>query len=54
MNDERIQVGNISFRFDWNWIKNKKIEIIGNQIRGMLIVLDEEGHPVKIWGYESL
>lgn len=42
----------LNFRFDWNWIKDKQINIVGNHYTGMIIISDKDGIAVKIYGYE--
>jgi len=50
----RIHYGYANFNFDWNWIKDKRIILKGDQYLGMLIILDEEGVAVRMYGYELI
>lgn len=55
MNDEtNISKRYVYFTFNWQWIKDKQIIHRGNQYGGMLSVIDDEGYPVKIYGYELI
>ena len=44
----------VYFRFDWNWIKDKQIILRGNEDSGVLIIADEKGKAVKMFGYEQI
>lgn len=44
----------IPFYFDWNWIRNKQIIHRGTDEYGMLIIVDEDGIPIKMYGYELI
>lgn len=44
----------IPFYFDWSWIRDKKIIHRGTDEYGMLIIIDEDGIPIKMWGYELI
>jgi hypothetical protein len=50
----RIDYGNAHFNFDWSWIKDKQIIHKGNEYKGMLIILDEDGVAVGMYGYEAI
>jgi hypothetical protein len=50
----KIEIGYVTFHFDWNWIKAKQIIHKGNKYYGMLFILDEEGQAVKMYGYELI
>jgi len=50
----KIEVGYVTFSFDWNWIKTKTIIHRGNKNYGMLFILDEDGNAVKMYGYELI
>jgi hypothetical protein len=50
----RIDYGYAHFDFNWTWIKDKQLVMRGNQYAGMLIILDEEGNPVGMYGYELI
>ena len=52
MIDANISYNQIYFTFDWNWIKDKQIIHRGTDEYGMLTIVDEEGIPIKIYGYE--
>lgn len=40
------------FHFEWQWIKDKVIEIEGDKWAGMLTIWDEDGYSVAIYAYE--
>jgi len=44
----------IPFYFEWSWIKDKTILHKGGDRSGALIIIDEDGIPVKMWGYELI
>jgi len=50
----KIELGYVTFTFDWNWLKDKTIVHKGNKDYGMLFILDEEGRAVKAYGYELI
>ena len=50
----RIDYGYAQFNFDWNWIKDKRIILKGDEYLGMLIILDEDGRAVGMYGYELI
>ena len=50
----QISVKYVYFNFDWNWIKTKQIIHRGNKAGGMLLIVDEDGYPVKMFGYELI
>lgn len=51
-NETHIHFNMVHFRFDWTWIKDKQIIHQGNQISGMLLILDSDDNIVKMYGYE--
>jgi len=40
--------------FDWNWIKDKQIDIDGNEWGGLIFITDEEDNIVAIYRYEKV
>lgn len=44
----------IQFEFDYMWIRDKQIIHKGNEYYGMLIILDDEGRAIKMYGYELI
>lgn len=44
----------VYFNFDWNWIKDKDILHVGDEIIGALYILDKDGNVVKVYGYELI
>jgi hypothetical protein len=46
----------VEFTFYWNWIRNKQIILSkgSNEFSGMLIIADEDGNPIKMYGYELI
>jgi hypothetical protein len=41
-----------TIHLDWNWIKDKKITLDGNQWAGMLYITDEDDNIIQIYAYE--
>ena len=50
----KIDYGYIHFNFLWTDIRDKQIIHRGNSDIGTLIILDEDGGLVKMYGYEKL
>ncbi len=50
----KLEVGYVTFTFDYNWIKDKQIIHKGTEQFGMLWILDDEGKAVKAYGYEMI
>lgn len=50
----RIDYDYANFNFDWNWIKDKKIVLRGNEYAGMLIILNDRGRAVGMYAYELI
>ena len=42
------------FNFQWQWIRDKVIEVNGDRWAGVLTIWDEEGHQVAIWAYQLI
>ena len=53
-NETNISKGYVYFTFSWQWIKDKQIIHRGTDEYGMLTIVDEEGIPVKMFGYELM
>ncbi len=53
-NETHISKRYVYFTFPWRWIRNKQIIHRGNDEYGMLIITDDEGIPVKMFGYELM
>lgn len=47
-----IDYEHVHFTFDWNWIKDKNLKLIGDRYSGMLIIYERDGRVVKMLGYE--
>ncbi len=50
----KIEIGYVTFKFDWSYIKDKTMIHTGNKDYGMLWILDGEGQAVKLYGYELI
>ena len=50
----KIEYNYVTFKFDWNYIKDKTIVHKGTKNYGMIWILDDEGRAVKAYGYELL
>ena len=44
----------VHLNFDWSWIKDKRIVLKGDDIMGMLIILDDDGNAVGMYAYEQI
>ena len=53
-NYHNIDYKYVYFTFDWNWIKDKQIILKGDETAGVLIITDEDGLAVKMFGYERI
>jgi hypothetical protein len=53
-NHHNIDYQYVYFRFDWNWIKDKQIILRGNEDSGVLIIADETGKAIKMFGFERI
>ena len=53
-NHHNIDYKYVYFEFDWTWIKDKQIIHTGNEIAGILMIIDEEGNAIKMYGYEAI
>jgi len=42
------------FTFDYTWLRDKQIIHNGNEMGGVLIIADEEGNVLKMYGYERI
>lgn len=42
------------FNFNWTYIRDKQIILKGNNMGGILIIADEEGRHLKVYGYERI
>lgn len=50
----KINYNVIPFYFDWYWIRDKQILHRGDDEYGMLTIVDEDGIPIKMYGYELI
>lgn len=53
-NETNISVKYVYFTFPYTWIRNKQIIHRGTDEYGMLTIVDEDGVPVKMYGYEMI
>jgi hypothetical protein len=44
----------VHLNFDWTWIKDKQIILRGNEDSGVLIIKDNEGNTIKMYGFERI
>lgn len=54
IDESKISYNIIHFDFAWEWIKDKQIIHRGNRDYGMLMIIDKDGIPVKMYGYECI
>jgi hypothetical protein len=50
----RIDYGYAHFNFNYIWLRDKQIIHKGDELMGMLIILDEDGRAVGMYGYELI
>jgi hypothetical protein len=50
----RIDYNYAHFEFEWSWIKDKELIMKGDEYAGMLIILDQKGRAVGMYGYELI
>jgi hypothetical protein len=43
-----------TINFDWSWIKDKQIEIDGDEWLGLIFITDGEDNIVAIYKYEKV
>ena len=43
-----------AIEFDWGWIKDKQIDIDGDEWSGLIFITDKEDNIVAIYGYEKI
>ena len=53
-NYHHIDYQYVYFTFDWTWIKDKQIILRGNEDSGVLIIADEDGNMIKMYGFERI
>lgn len=44
----------VHLNFNWTWIRDKQIILKGNQLGGVLIIVDSEGRTIKVYGYDRI
>jgi len=44
----------IELVYEWNWIRDKEIIIDGNEWRGLIMIQDEDGRIIELYGYEKV
>jgi len=52
MKDAKIDYGYVHFSFRWTWIRDKEIVLKGDKWSGMLMIYNDKGSLIKIYGYE--
>jgi hypothetical protein len=50
----RIDFGYAYFNFNYLWLRDKQIVLKGDENMGMLIIVDEKGRAVAMYGYELI
>ena len=53
-NHHNIDYQYVHLNFNWNWIRDKQIILRGDENSGMLIIADEDGNMIKMWGFERI
>ena len=49
MNYELAHIG-----FNWTYIKDKKIDVEGDNIQGLIIITDMDDNIIEMYGYEMV
>lgn len=44
----------VHLNFQWSWVKDKEILWVGDDIMGMVYLLDSDGRVVGAYGYELI
>jgi hypothetical protein len=53
-NYHHIDYQYVHLNFNWTWIRDKQIILRGNEDSGMLIIADEDGNTIKMYGFERI
>jgi hypothetical protein len=53
-NYHNIDYQYVYFTFDYTWLRDKQIIHNGNEMGGVLIIADDEGNVLKMYGYERI
>ena len=53
-NYHNIDYQYVHLNFNWTWIRDKQIILRGNENSGMLIIADEDGNMIKMYGFERI
>ena len=53
-NHHNIDYQYVHLNFNWTWIRDKQIILRGNENSGMLIIADEDGNMIKMYGFERI
>lgn len=44
----------IQLFYEWHYIRDKEIIIDGNEWRGLIMIQDEDGRIIELYGYEKV
>ncbi len=50
----RIDYKYVQLNFEYTWLRDKEIVLKGNQWVGMLVIFDNRGRTVGMYGYEAI
>ena len=53
-NYHNIDYQYVHLNFNWTWIRDKQIILRGDENSGMLIIADEDGNMIKMFGFERI
>jgi hypothetical protein len=53
-NHHNIDYQYVHLNFNWTWIRDKQIILRGNEDSGVLIIADEDGNMIKMYGFERI
>jgi hypothetical protein len=53
-NYHNIDYQYVHLNFNWTWIRDKQIILRGDSDSGVLIITDEDGNTIKMYGFERI
>jgi hypothetical protein len=53
-NHHNIDYQYVHLNFNWTWIRDKQIILRGDEDSGMLIIADEDGNMIKMYGFQRI
>ena len=53
-NYHNIDYQYVYFNFSYTWLRDKQIILRGDEDSGVLIIADEDGNMIKMYGFERI